>query len=89
MASQRVINFEEAYISSRQQSAKTNLPKKVVNIAESVSYAIKGATAAVVLWYGAPLPITALVVLNLCPYRPKATKTATSRHLVNILVKLI
>ena len=62
-----LIDAETTYVSTRQQSARTNLSKAVVGISDGISFAIKGATAAIVLGYGAPLPITALVTLNLFP----------------------
>ena len=62
-----LVDAEATYVSARQQSAKANLPKKVLSVADGVSFAVRGATAAVVLGCGAPLPITALVTLSLFP----------------------
>ena len=62
-----LIDAETTYVSTRQQSARANLSKALVSISDGVSFAIKGATAAIALGYGAPLPITALVTLSLFP----------------------
>ena len=67
-----IVDWEASYIEARQQSVRSNLPKTVLNTLDGVNGAIKGVTAAIVLGYGAPLPITALVVLNLFP--PKTFK---------------
>ena len=61
------IDAEAAYVNTRQQSAKANLPKVALSVADSVSFAVKGITAATILGYGAPLPITALATLSLFP----------------------
>ena len=61
------IDAEAAYVDTRQQSAKANLSKKALRVADSVSFAVKGITAATILGYGAPLPIIALATLSLLP----------------------
>ena len=61
------IDAETTYVNARQQSSKANLPKTALWVADNVFFAIKGATAVVVLGYGAPLPVTALATLSLLP----------------------